>query len=78
MSDDGDMEADEPVTDRTRPTDEEQTEREWHVWLYALLLVAGLVLVVFPPGFWPEMGFVLVALGAVGWLLKTGIEWTED
>jgi hypothetical protein len=40
---------------------EEQTEREWHFWLFALLLVGGGLLVVFPPGFWPDLGFAIVA-----------------
>lgn len=77
MSDDVDTEADEPVMDRTEPTDEEQTEREWHFWLFALLVVAGGLLIAFPPNFWPEIGFVFVAGAVVGWLFKTVIEWTE-
>lgn len=77
MSDDVDTEADEPVMDEAHPTDEEQTEQEWHFWLFALLVVAGGLLIAFPPGFWPEVGFAVVAGAAVGWLLKTAVEWTE-
>lgn len=77
MSDDVDTEADEPVMDRTEPTDEEQTEREWHFWLFTLLVVAGGLLIAFPPDFWPQIGVALVAVAVFGWLLKTAIEWTE-
>jgi hypothetical protein len=77
MSDDADTEADEPVMDATEPTDEEQTEREWHFWLFALLLVGGGLLVVFPPGFWPDLGFAIVAGAAIGWVFKTVVEWSE-
>lgn len=76
MSNGPDTEADEPQMDATHPTDEEQTEREWYLWLVALLVVGGAVLVVFP-SFWPELGFVVVAAAVVMWLLKTGIEWAE-
>ena len=77
MSDDVDTEADEPVMDRTEPTDEEQTEAEWHFWAIAMLVVAGGLLIAFPPDFWPEIGFGLVAIAAFAWVLKTVIEWTE-
>lgn len=77
MSDDGDTEADEPVMDRSEPTDEQQTEREWHLWLFAILVVAGGLLIAFPPDVWPQVGIAVVAAAAAVWLLKTAIEWTE-
>ncbi len=61
----------------SHPTDEEQTESEWHFWLIALLVIAGALLVVFPPGFWPEIGFALIGFAVVGWIAKTVIERTE-
>jgi len=58
-------------------TEDEKIELEWHFWLAALLVVAGGVLVLFPPSVWPSMGFALVAAGVIGWILKEAIErWT--
>lgn len=59
------------------PTDEEQTRAEWHFWLIGLLVLGGALLVVFPSGFWPEIGIGLIGLGAVAWIAKTLIERTE-
>lgn len=60
--------------DESHPTDEEQVETEWHFWLIALLVVAGGLLVAFPPAFWPDVGYALVGLAVVAWITKTLIE----
>lgn len=57
-------------------TEEEKLEFEWHLWLLAFVLFAGVSLILFPPGFWPNVGFGLVAIAVVGWLIKEGIERT--
>lgn len=53
-------------------TDEEQVEREWHIWLLALLVVGGIGLAVAPgdivPGLVAGLGPLFVILGVVGWL----------
>lgn len=59
--------------DRTHPTDEEQTEREWYLWLGAILVVGVGLLVVFP-SLWPELAVVIVVAVAFIWLYKTLIE----
>ena len=55
-------------------TEEEKIELEWHFWLLALLVVAGGVLVLFPPSIWPNMGFALLAVAVIGWVLKEALE----
>ncbi|QKY19189.1 hypothetical protein B4589_001905 [Halolamina sp. CBA1230] len=65
---------DDEAGDEDHPTDEEQVETEWHFWLLAILLGAGILLIIFPPGILPEIGFALVAAAVAGWILKTVIE----
>lgn len=77
MSDDADTETEEPIMDQSEPTDEQQTEQEWHLWLAALVVGAGGLLIAFPPEFWPDIGFALVAVAIFGYLLKTVIERSE-
>ena len=78
MSVDGHSHDGEEEEDVESPdTEEEKIELEWHFWLAALLVVAGGVLVVFPPSVWPSMGFALIAVAVIGWILKEAIErWT--
>lgn len=57
--------------DEEHPTEEEQVEREWHFWLFAVLALGGVVLIFFPPYVWPSVGFALVAVAVIGWVLKT-------
>lgn len=55
-------------------SDEEQVEREWHLWLAALAVVGGIALYVAPaslvPGLVRGLGPLLVVVGVVGWLIK--------
>jgi Flp pilus assembly protein TadB len=60
--------------DEEHPTEEEQVEREWHFWLLAILALGGVVLIFFPPDVWPNVGFALVAVAVIGWVLKTATE----
>lgn len=76
MGVDADSRNDEEPEDERHPTDEEQVETEWHLWLFAILVLGGAVLVFFPPTIWPDLGFVFIAIGVVGWILKTVIEKT--
>ena len=77
MSADPNARPDGGTEDEAHPTDEEQTETEWHIWVVALLIVGGGALVIFPPQNWPWVGFVLVGIGALAWVLKTLIERAE-
>ena len=60
--------------DEEHPTEEEQVEREWHFWLFAIVALGGVVLIFFPPAVWPDAGFALVGVAVVGWVLKTVTE----
>lgn len=59
-------------------SEEEQVEREWHIWVVALLVVGGLGLVVAPEGMVPGLigglGPVFIILGVVGWVTKQAIQ----
>ena len=75
MSVDGHSHDGEEEEDVESPdTEEEKIELEWHFWLAALLVVAGGVLVLFPPSVWPNMGFALLAVAVIGWVLKEALE----
>lgn len=64
--------------DASHPTDEEQVETEWHFWLLGALLVGGGILVVLGPETWPPVGFGLVGLAVLGWVVKTVVERSVD
>lgn len=64
--------------DESHPTEEEQVESEWHFWLLGALLVGGAFLVIFGPENWPLIGFGLVAVAVLGWLVKTVVERSVD
>lgn len=55
-------------------TEAEKMRLEWHFWVLALLIVAGGVLVLFPPSIRPNMGFALLAVAVIGWILKEALE----
>lgn len=74
MGADADSRDDETRDDESHPTEEEQVEREWHFWLFAILALSGVVLIFFPPNVWPSVGFALVAVAVIGWVLKTVTE----
>lgn len=76
MSVDADSRNDEEHDDESHPTDEEQVETEWHLWLFAILVLGGVALIIFPPTIWPDLGFALIGVAVVGWILKTVIEKT--
>ena len=67
-----------PTDDESHPTDEEQVETEWHFWLLGALLVGGGILVVLGPETWPPVGFGLVGLAVIGWIVKTVVERSVD
>lgn len=67
-----------PPDDESHPTDEEQVETEWHFWLLGALLVGGGILVVLGPETWPPVGFGLVGLAVLGWVVKTVVERSVD
>lgn len=54
--------------------DAEEVGSEWHVWLLAVLVVAGVVLLFAPRGFVPELlanlGALLVLIGVLGWTIR--------
>lgn len=70
MGADADSRSDEEYGDESPPTEEEQVETEWHFWLLAILLLGGVTLILFPPDIWPDLGFALVAVAVIGWVLK--------
>lgn len=74
MSVDADSPNGEESDDESHPTEEEQVETEWHFWLFAILVGSGVALILFPPAFWPELGFALLAVAVVGWGLKILLE----
>lgn len=76
MSSDPRSPAGDGTGDEDHPTDEEQVETEWHLWVIATLVVAGLALLAFPPEGWSWIGILLLVLAAVGWVTKTAIERT--
>lgn len=67
-----------PQTDGGRdepgPSQEQQVETEWHLWLLGALLVGGFVVIVVQPGNWVWLGVLFIALAVVGWLVKTYLE----
>lgn len=76
MSGDPRTPAGERTDDEDHPTDEEQVETEWHLWVIAILVAAGLTLLAFRPADWFWMGILLLLLATVGWVTKTAIERT--
>lgn len=60
------------------PSQEEQVETEWHLWLIGALLVGGFVVLVVQPGNWIWLGVLFIALAVVGWLVKTYLERSVD
>lgn len=62
--------------DESHPTDEEQVETEWHLWVLAFLVIAGIALFLFPPFDWLGFAVLLLGLAAIGWVVKTMTEWS--
>lgn len=60
--------------------DAEDVESEWHVWILAAIVVAGIALFFAPRFFLPELlgslGVFLVVIGLLGWVVKWAIERT--
>lgn len=60
--------------------DAENVESEWHVWILAAVVVAGIALFFAPRFFLPELlgslGLFLVFIGVLGWAIKWAIERT--
>lgn len=58
--------------------DAEEVKSEWHFWIFALLVVAGIALFFAPRFFLPELlvslGAFLVTIGVLGWVIKWAIE----
>lgn len=57
--------------------DAREVGSEWHVWLIAIVVIAGVVLLFAPPSLVPELltyiGALLVLAGVIGWLVKWAI-----
>lgn len=70
----------EPTAEEAAEDDAEDVESEWHVWILALVVVAGVALFFAPRFLLPELlgslGVLLVVIGALGLLVKWAIEWT--
>lgn len=61
------------VDDEESDSDEEQVEREYHIWLAAFVIIGGAIIMVAPDHQVPEiitgLGPLFLVLGVVGWLL---------